>query len=328
MRTQLVKAVLGALVAGFLSACNGGGGPSAGDTGNAIINEINQTINGTAPTSVASNLPAFYSWMSPDILNAWRAGFFGQGTRITVVDDYQTRDTLTANFGTGQVTQRHGDFTRLQASLVAPQATISSIDVSRTTALTLGSGLNILNLSYGLPSALRTASLGAFQQSLADHGSLGRAIVVKSAGNNSVAIDARTASGQFDVMNLALLQGCSDGCSTIFVGALDANGTPTERARIASYSNVAGTNVLAQQRFLTVGVEATELGIGGTSFAAPVVSGYAAILGSKFTTATPTQIANQLLNTARTDTIQNYSPQIHGRGEASLANALAPISLQ
>jgi hypothetical protein len=58
------------------------------------------------------------------------------------------------------------------------------------------------------------------------------------------------------------------------------------------------------------------------------VSGYAAILGSKFRDATPAQITNQLLNTARTDTLLNYNPATYGRGEASLTRALAPVSIK
>ena len=54
------------------------------------------------------------------------------------------------------------------------------------------------------------------------------------------------------------------------------------------------------------------------------ISGYAAILGSKFTTATPTQIVNRLLSTARKDTLLNYNAATYGMGEASLANAVAP----
>ena len=322
MRKTITRTAIMGAISLSLSACNGGGGATPSDVAQSIFGP-------SLPASTTTGtLPPFFAWMSRDVQEAWRAGFFGQGTRVTVVDDYQTTDTLTGNFGTGQLTQRHGDFTRLQASLIAPQANIATVDVSQTSPLILSSGLNILNLSYSLPSSVRTTNLGAFQQSISDHGNFGRAVVVKSAGNNSVAIDGRVPLGQFDILNLSLLQGCSDGCSTIFVGALEKNGTPTAPARIASYSNFAGSNAVAQQRFLTVGVETGQTGLAGTSFAAPIVSGYAAILGSKFTTATPTQIANQLLNTARTDTIQNYSAQIHGRGEASLANALAPFSLQ
>ena len=59
-----------------------------------------------------------------------------------------------------------------------------------------------------------------------------------------------------------------------------------------------------------------------------MITGYAAILGSKFTSATPTQITNQLLNTARKDTLLNYNAATFGQGEASLTNALAPLSIR
>ncbi|MFM2349671.1 MAG: hypothetical protein RIR04_637, partial [Pseudomonadota bacterium] len=42
---------------------------------------------------------------------------------------------------------------------------------------------------------------------------------------------------------------------------------------------------------------------------------------------TPLQITNQLLDTARTDTILGYDVSIHGQGEASLSRALAPVSI-
>jgi hypothetical protein len=51
-------------------------------------------------------------------------------------------------------------------------------------------------------------------------------------------------------------------------------------------------------------------------------------LGSKFKSATPLQITNQLLSTARKDTIRGYNPAIHGRGEASLTRALAPVTIK
>ena len=75
-------------------------------------------------------------------------------------------------------------------------------------------------------------------------------------------------------------------------------------------------------------VEGSLTGLYGTSFAAPIVAGYAAIVGSKFLDATPTQIVNQLLSTARQDTLLNFTPGIFGQGEACLACALSPITIQ
>jgi subtilisin family serine protease len=97
---------------------------------------------------------------------------------------------------------------------------------------------------------------------------------------------------------------------------------------LASYSNKAGTTAGVQSHFLVVGVDGAKTGLYGTSFAAPVISGYSAILGSKFTAATPTQITNQLLSTARRDTLLNYNAATYGQGEASLSRALAPISIR
>lgn len=119
--------------------------------------------------------------------------------------------------------------------------------------------------------------------------------------------------------------------SAIFVGSLDKNGSTSDKANISSYSNIAGTNQSVQNRFLVVGVTGGNdpaFKLYGTSFAAPIISGYSAILGSKFTTADATKISNQLLATARTDTIANYNAATHGKGEASLARALAPTSIR
>jgi subtilisin family serine protease len=116
--------------------------------------------------------------------------------------------------------------------------------------------------------------------------------------------------------------------STIFVGALDRNGSLSRPASLASYSNFAGSDPKVQNQFPVVGVEGHKTGLYGTSFAAPVVSGYSAVLGSKFTRATPTQIVDRLLGTARTDTVANYDMRIHGRGEASISRALASASIR
>ena len=113
-----------------------------------------------------------------------------------------------------------------------------------------------------------------------------------------------------------------------FVGALDRNGTTTNKANLAYYSNYAGADSKVQNNFLVVGVRGDLTGLYGTSFAAPVITGYASVLGSKFTSATPTQITNQLLTTARQDTINNYSAAVYGRGEASITRALAPVSIK
>ena len=95
----------------------------------------------------------------------------------------------------------------------------------------------------------------------------------------------------------------------------------------AWYSNTAGNNTTVQNQFLVVSVDGGTTGLYGTSFAAPIVSGYAAIVSSKFTTASATQVASQLLTTARQDTILRYDAALHGQGEACISCALAPVSV-
>ena len=95
----------------------------------------------------------------------------------------------------------------------------------------------------------------------------------------------------------------------------------------ADYSNRPGADAAYQNRYLMVGVDSWNMTVAGTSFAAPQISAYAAMVSSKFTAAKPDQVVSQLLNTARTDTIKNYNREDHGRGEASLSRAIAPASL-
>ncbi|WP_245480974.1 S8/S53 family peptidase, partial [Mesorhizobium sp. M1E.F.Ca.ET.041.01.1.1] len=258
---------------------------------------------------------------------AWAAGYKGKGVTITIVDDFSSSSRFSGNFGLGVQTQRHGEWTREEASMIAPAATIRSKDFSTSSAVPLARGRNVLNLSYGMYT---TAGYSVSQiwwapeeSSIISYATKGSAIVSKAAGNDSVAVGGVT-GGQQDYLDLALI----GKPTAIFVGALSTNGTASSKAQLAWYSNYAGSDPAVQGHFLVVGVEGDKTGLYGTSFAAPIISGYAAIIGSKFTKATPVQITNDLLNTARTDTLVNYDPSIYGKGEASLSRALAPVSIR
>ncbi len=278
--------------------------------------------------ATSNSLPTLQPWMNPEIRGAWQQGFFGQNTTITVIDDFQSSQRFSGNLGTGVQRLRHGEWTAIEAHLIAPRANIVAHSFYSNRAVALRPGLNTLNLSYGMMgrAGLSATRLrwGAQEASIIDHARRGAAIVVKAAGNDAVAVGAANRQGQVDYLNSALV----GTAGTIFVGALTHNGTTGNKARLASYSNSAGSNRTVQQNFLAVGVPGNLTGLHGTSFAAPVVAGYAAVLGSKFRTASPTQIKSQLLNTARTDTIHGYNPALHGRGEASIARALAPVRIR
>jgi subtilisin family serine protease len=272
-------------------------------------------------------VPSLRFWMQDDVDDAWGSGFMGQGVTITVIDDFTSGNRYSGDLGDGQESLHHGEWTYKQASLIAPSANMVADDFSSADTVPLGSGLNVMNLSYGMMApdgySLRQINWSAQEQSLIDYAWNGDAILSKAAGNDGVAVGTATADGSKDYLASALI----GAQSALFVGALDANGSTSAPASLAWYSNFAGDDPTVQAQFLTIGVEGSETGLYGTSFAAPIASGYAAILGSKFTSATPTEIANQLLDTARTDTIKGYDISIHGQGEASISRALAPVSI-
>jgi subtilisin family serine protease len=269
--------------------------------------------------AVFKTASAQQAWMSPEVGTAWSQGYLGQGVRINMIDDVGS--SCEQAFG-----RCHGALTTWQAQSVAPRATVVTHQSVTGVVGLVTSTLNVFNLSYGFYS-----SLTAFPTELAllSYAQSGSAVIVKSAGNSSIPVGAAVPSGEYRgrVDNLAV--SLAGQPSAILVGALAKNGTPANPASMASYSNVAGTSPVVQRNFLVVGVDSNALGgLAGTSFAAPIVSGYAAIVGSKFTTASATAVANQLLNTARTDTVASYNAAIYGRGEASLTRALAPASIR
>jgi hypothetical protein len=282
----------------------------------------------TLLASATGHAQTLQGWMSPDVKQAWTQGYKGQGVTIQVIDDFTSTNRYYGNLGTGTLLQRHGEWTRQEAGMVAPSATVVSTSFSTNATVALAKGLNVLNLSYGMMAAngYANSQIGWDRQesSIIAYAKNGSAVVAKAAGNDAVAVNGVNSSGLADYLNRALI-GSQTG---LFVGALDKNGTTTAKASLAWYSNYAGTDVNVQNKFLVVGVEGSKTGLYGTSFAAPVISGYSAVLGSKFTAASATQITNQLLNTARTDTITNYNKAVHGRGEASLSRALAPVAIR
>ncbi|RUU59049.1 peptidase S8 and S53 subtilisin kexin sedolisin, partial [Mesorhizobium sp. M2C.T.Ca.TU.002.02.1.1] len=104
-------------------------------------------VSATIP---ARSTQAVQSWMSPDVGAAWAAGYKGKGVTVTMVDDFSSTSRFSGNFGIGVQIQRHGEWTREEASMIAPAATIRSKDFSNGTAVSLASGRNVLNLSYGM----------------------------------------------------------------------------------------------------------------------------------------------------------------------------------
>lgn len=176
-----------------------------------------------------------------------------------------------------------------------------------------------LSLSSGSSDAAANQRLFDSQIGYANTSTTPNAVFVKAAGNFAC---AASASG-CDPLNQVLVSAAAFKDKTLLVGALAAPGGP-----IASYSNTAGSYagrfVVADGR----GIHSAQGGyVEGTSFAAPRVAGYAAIIAQKYPALSAATIAKALLDSAVWHTAWGEktaaTQAIYGQGEVSLSRALA-----
>lgn len=294
----------------------------------------------------------YYSWMHLEVKVAWDSyRAYGAGAEITVVDDFTSRNKYFGNLGHGIERLRHGEWTHKQAGMVAPHSAMVARDWGdNATGLDLAS-VDVLNLSYGYMGDQDEVIVDPLQTSIVDAAwsttvQPPAAFVSKAAGNQQTPVDGvflydMNGDGVKEEVYDILTRDLIGAKGAVFVGALVRHGTTDDSTQMADYSAYAGTSLIYDEegdilyhengqprrvsdQFLVVGVEDFDMGgLAGTSFAAPVVSAYGAIIGSKFGTDRPDLIANQLLSTAKTNTIIGYNRDIHGVGEASIANALS-----
>ena len=154
----------------------------------------------------------------------------------------------------------------------------------------------------------------------ANNSSVPDIVFVKAAGNSGCVVSLTNC----DPTNAVLHDSPKYKNQSILVGALTQAG-----GSIASYSNLAGGY---SDIFLVADGRGILKSSGnydqGTSFAAPRVSGYAAIIRQKFPNLSASDTASVLLSTARYDTLAcnpYCGKATYGQGEASLSRALAPV---
>lgn len=268
--------------------------------------------------------------------NAWADGWTGKNVKIGMLDHFNSN---------GRV-DTHGDYTTLVAGSVAPEATLTlahisdsggspSITNADSAISTLeASGHRIFNNSWGIS---RTGSYSTSFDSAAatlissyspsSTGWLGlyngnEGLFIWAAGNNATTCGT---SSRVEDCNLfaAYVDGVRDagnssvGDKHIWVGSL-SDGTDT----IASYSLRAGDLkydfIVAHDDVLTSGDTS------GTSFAAPRVTGAAALVKQKFPNLTSAQIKQVLLQTA-TDIGAPGVDEIYGYGKLNIAGTMSPL---
>ncbi|MCG8691220.1 MAG: S8 family serine peptidase [Minwuiales bacterium] len=194
-------------------------------------------------------------------------------------------------------------------------STFSETDLTNAVNYAVANGADVINLSLGGNFSV----FGSFANALQNATAAG-VIVVASTGNDG------NAFGPLDPAGFAGRGSMND--LLLAVGATDSNRDLAGFSNACGFSSISASNAFC---LLAPGVSVPTSGLGGglvagtgTSFAAPHVSGAAALLLQLFPSLTPAQVVEILLTTA----IDLGVPGIdvdHGRGLLNLDAASQPL---
>jgi subtilisin family serine protease len=259
----------------------------------------------------------------------WDAGWTGKGVKVAVLDEFTGNDRIDS----------HGELVSVVVNSVAPEATLEMrhFDLIMSSAFTAwadfdANDFHIVNNSLGLArfnhvtqaeytgfDADVAASVASNYRTTGPATYSGRMLFVFSAGNSGeLCPDRRIQECSFDaaVVYQQRANGLADKDAMIWVGSLNDAGTD-----IAPYSHTAGD---MKNDFIVAHDDVLAPGDGaGTSFAAPRVTGAAALVRHKFPFLNGTQLKDLLLGTA-TDIGAAGIDEVYGHGKLDLANALSP----
>jgi subtilisin family serine protease len=280
-----------------------------------------------------------------DVKEAWKDGWTGKGVNILLIDAYNNTDYDSDIYEI----YIHGITTMMITDLIAPGASKYALDFEdrdKETGFPTDKVKNIFGENIISKTSMKVVNLsfGGGQididwkyvlngSTLLKNLDVSDAVITKTAGNNAVSADN-------DCFTYSLATDTNISPRLLIVGATTSDGTPSNKTSLAYYSNTAGSDPIIADRFLVANgntpYDTGDIKVGGhkiegsegTSFAAPRVAGYVAILRHKFPNLDASKSASNLLDTARYDTLDCYpscSPSIYGKGEASLSHALAPM---
>ena len=341
------KLVLSSLVCS-LAACGGSklsynyteGTPSTEAAADSVItaSTADVTINGVTYTSI-SDASTQLNGAGVDLVAttdtgaraAWQQGWTGKGVKVGLAD----------NFNANGILDDHGDYVAIVAGSVAPEASYVAMDMLNSNndgqdftadealAYFEENGYHIINASWGISKHNMDtgAVLATFDtlvaEAVADFDAAAEdakhALIIYAAGNSGIWCpgkrieDCNAKAAEIDDLREA---GETVGQKLIFVGSLD-DGVNT----MAGYSIIAGDLmndfIVAHDDVLSAG------DMSGTSFAAPRVTGAAALVSHKFPNLAGEQIKQVLLQTA-TDLGATGVDATFGHGKLNVAGALSP----
>ncbi len=321
---------------------------------------------GLKVTDVNGNGPTLYQ-PAPDVLAAWNAGWTGSGVNVLMIDLFARisscnnsggndchaiRTSLITNeiapganlYGATNYVNLNNAYGMNGVTGKALQTPVNiqvvNMSVDASSWGDSGSGVNPTNTQWNTDLTDHAAGNATWvsvlngTSSISNINQLSHALLVKSAGND--AIDAK-----YESTSYTLAHDASTANRLLIVGALNQNGSVANPASLAWYSNLAGTDPAVSSRFVlangNVPYNTSQVMINGsidntsgigTSYAAPIVAGYAAIIMQKFPNLDAVKTSNIILDTARYDTLTCYPNcpvAVYGQGEASLSRALAPV---
>ena len=308
--------------------------------------------------------PATYEKPHEDVITAMHQGWTGKGVNI-LIEDFLSGNDLYHAINTGLIASRNAPGAYIYGLDLNKTSTVFDNQLGARPAggYTNEINLGVVNASYGadlksligkdgpwtdaelLQARIVYVGSASLRSNLYnDSGKYGDllkfkyadAVIVQAAGNDKIKADQDPStwylSTNFGIKNRLLI-----------VGSVSGNGSTSQPTSLSSYSNTAGSDPDVQGRFLVaydstpyqngnVALNGTTLSSGvGTSYAAPRISAYVAIVRSKFPNLNASNTASILLDTARYDTLACFKTAagcdtaIYGKGEASLSRALAPV---
>ena len=259
----------------------------------------------------------------------WALGWTGRNVKVGVLDEFDANEII----------DTHGDKVSLIVNSVAPEAQLTNYNFTLTqdAAEAAFQNLNtqevfIINNSWGAArfSHLTGDEDTEFDANVANWVSLGykitgpvdydsKMLFVFSAGNSGTYCpDKRIQECSFypAVLHRQRALGTQDEEAYIWVGSLTDDGTA-----LADYSHSAGD---MGNDFIVAHDDVLAANDGtGTSYAAPRVTGAAALIRHKFPGLSGMQLKDLLLSTAE-DIGEPGVDTIYGHGKLDLSNALSP----
>lgn len=346
------------------------GGGYGGDVRNYISSVFSNGITAFGKRlQDASNNPKLTLYNGPyDVRQAWRDGWTGAGVNLLIIDGFgapgRTGATHGYVVGASAVEIAPGanyfaldvglePFVRYTAGsgrLERPDSTIAPFN-TRIDVINMSFGTDPINPATITQTELRRRLIGINTDFLYNDvlgGDLltkaDNAVLVKAAGNESADSFLVLENAAFVFLDVTKSR-------SLIVGALDKYAR-SNNARLAGYSNRAGIIPAMQERFLVeyggspfpVRAVICDAGVSGcrngqlaatafdvgSSFAAPRVAGFAALVRHKFPSLSGAQTAKILLDTATYQGLachrsSSCAVSIYGQGRVDIGTALSPI---